>query len=152
MSVRTPDPAEIRPLLTGLIGRRCSPVRKMTFAKAESIADYLAVFVGDDGAPLMLAGGDIAFAHLSGAALALVPLEQAQFAIDSKTNNDDLLENYREILNVVTRAINDQGGDHVRMIPGDAPLPDPLPATSGGHEYTVTIDGYGDGKLFFWTV
>jgi len=110
MSVRTPDPTEIRPLLTA------------------------------------------AFAHLSGAALALVPLETAQSAIDTETDDEDLLENYREILNVVTRAINDQGGAHVRLIPGDSPLPDPLPATSGGHEYSITIEGYGEGKMFFWTV
>lgn len=100
----------------------------------------------------MLAGGDSAFAHLSGAALAMVPAGQAREAVDSETNNDDLLENYREILNVITRAINDQGGAHVRLIPGDVPLPDPLPATSGGHEYNITIDGYGEGKMFFWTV
>lgn len=152
MSVRTPDITEIRPLLTDLIGRECEPSRKITFAKPDSITDFLAVFAGDDDAPLMLAGGDSAFAHLSGAALALVPVEQATEAIESETLNDDLLENYREILNVVTRAINDQGGAHVRLIPDGAPLPDPLPPTSGGHEYTIDIEGYGAGKMFFWTV
>lgn len=152
MPVRTPDPTEIRPLLTALIGRECEPTRKMTFGKPESIAKYLAVFVGDDDAPLMLAGGDSAFAHMSGAALALVPATTAVQAIESGADDGELLENYREVLNVVTRAINDQGGAHVRLIPGDIPLPDPLPATSGGHEYTIKIDGYGEGKMFFWTV
>ncbi len=152
MPVRTPDITEIRPLLTDLIGRECEPTRKITFAKPESVTDYLAVFVGDDDAPLMLAGGDSSFAHLSGAALALVPVAKARDAIDKENNDEDLLENYREILNVVTRAINDQGGSHVRLIPGDSPLPDPLPPTSGGHEYNIAIEGYGEGKMFFWTV
>lgn len=151
MPVRTPDPAEIRPLLTDLIGRQCEPTRKITFAKPESISDYLAVFAGDDDAPLMLAGGDASFAHLAGAALAMAPAETARAAIESGADDEELIENYREILNVVTRAINDQGGDHVRLIPDGSPLPDPLPTTSGGHEYSITIEGYGDGKMYFWT-
>ena len=151
MSVRTPDPTELRPLLTDLIGRECEPTRKITFAKPDTISDYLAVFAGDDDQPMMLAGGDHAFAHLSGAALALVPAERANQAIDDGVNDPEMMENYREILNVVTRAINDQGGSHVRLIPDGRPLPDPLPQTSGGHEYAIEIEGYGAGKMYFWT-
>ncbi len=115
------------------------------------IGEYVTLYVGDDDEPLMLAGGDIAFCSFSGAALALVPKGRAEDAIASGEKDEDLFENYLEIMNVVTRAVNDMGGPHIRLIPGSgaAALAD-LPEPTDGRTLVAKIDNYGEGNLSFW--
>ncbi len=150
MSVRIPETSDLIPLLTALIGKDLSfdsGVDPLTPAEVEQ---HLTLFVGDDDAPLMLAGGDKAFAYFSGAALAMVPKGRAEDAITAREPDEDLLENYFEVMNVVTRVINDQGGDHVRLIPQSSVVLADLPEPAKGSGLDVNMDGYGTGKLSFW--
>lgn len=149
-AVNFPEAAPLKSLLADLLGKDLVFAGDATPPDPQSIGNLLAVYVGKDDAPLMLAGGDKAFAYLSGAALALVPKGRAEDAINGSEVDEDLLENYREILNVVTRAVNDQGRAHVRLVPGSVVDLSALPATVDTKGYTVQIDGYGNGDLFFW--
>lgn len=149
--VNFPEAAQLKPLLSDLIGK------DVTFGGGDaavpdpsSVNDLLAVYVGKDDAPVMLAGGNKAFAYFSGAALALIPKGRAEDAIADSEADEDLLENYREILNVVTRAVNDQGRAHVRLVPGSTADLSQLPPAEDAKGYEVGVDGYGDGNLYFW--
>lgn len=150
MSVRVPDTADLIPLLTGLIGKDLTFQAGVDPLPPAEVEEHLTLFVSDDDAPLMLAGGDKAFAYFAGAALAMVPKGRAADAITARQPDEDLLENYFEVMNVITRAVNDQGGDHVRLIPQSSVVLADLPEPAKGAGLDVTIDGYGTGKLSFW--
>lgn len=150
MPVRIPATNELIPLLTALVGRdltfsaNSEPLPPMEFI------DHLTLFVDDDDLPVMLAGGDAAFAYRSGAALAMVPGGRADEAIETGVADEDLLENYFEVMNVLTRVINDQGSDHVRLIPESSVDLDEMPDPEKGAAMDIEIEGYGIGKLNFW--
>jgi hypothetical protein len=148
--VRFPEQLHLKNLLTDLIGKDVSFAVDVVAPSPTDVAGYLTMFVGDDDAPLMLAAGDIRFAHLAGAALALIPKGRAEDAIAAGDADPDLIENYREVMNVITRAVNDTGGAHVRLIPGSsvdvASLGEPVDASG----LEADVDGYGRGHLYFW--
>ncbi len=150
MSVRIPETAELIPLLTALVGKDLTFEIGVDPLTPDEVEQYLTLFVSDDDSPLMLAGGDKSFAYLSGAALAMVPKGRAEDAITGNEPDEDLLENYFEVMNVVTRAINDQGGDHVRLIPQSSVVLTDLPDPVKGSGIDINLDGYGTGKMSFW--
>lgn len=150
MSVRIPESGELVPLLSALIGRDItfeSGTDPLTPAEVEQ---HLTLFVSDDDEPLMLAGGDKPFAYLSGAALAMLPKGRAEDAIKDREPDEDLLENYFEVMNVLTRVINDQGGTHCRLIPQSSVVLSDLPEPAKGVGIDLDISNYGTGKLSFW--
>ena len=149
-AVTIPEAADLKPLLADLIGKDVSFGQGGDPAEPATIEGQLTLYVGDGGQPFMLAGGDAAFAHLAGAALALVPKARAEDAVASGQPDDDLLENYREIMNVVTRVVNDQGGPHVRLVPGSSVSLSELPTPSAGRCSPTSIENYGDGTLSVW--
>ncbi len=149
-TISYPETGRLKPLLSDLIGKDISFVTDAALPEPSDIVRQLTVYVGDDDTPLMLAGGDMSFAYFAGAALALVPKARAEDAIALNEVDEDLLENYREIMNVVTRAVNDQGGPHVRLVPGSTVDLDALPTPSDGRALGVDIAGYGAGSLAFW--
>lgn len=150
MSVRIPETSGLIPLLSTLLGRDLTFESGIDPLPLADVEDHLTLFVGDDDAPLMLAGGDRAFAYLAGAALAMVPKGRAEDAIRSPQPDEDLLENYFEVMNIVTRVVNDQGGDHVRLIPRSSVILEDLPEPVKGAGLAIEISGYGVGKLSFW--
>ncbi len=149
MSVRIPETAALIPLLSALIGKDLSFEANVEPPTPAEIEENLTLFVSDDDSPMMLAGGDRAFAYLSGAALAMVPKARAEDAI-SGDSDEDLMENYFEVMNVITRAVNDQGGDHVRLIPQASVVLADLPEPAKGAGLNIDIDKYGTGRLSFW--
>lgn len=150
MSVRMPETAGLIPLLTSLLGKSITFVSGVEPLVPSDVEDHLMLFVSDDDAPLMLAGADKAFAYYSGAALGMVPPGPAKEAINSSEKDEDLLENYFEVMNIVTRVVNDQGGDHVRLIPQSSVVLGELPEIVKGAGLDITVEGYGTGKLTFW--
>ncbi len=148
--VEIPEPNQLMPLVSALIGKDLSLEGESTPPEPTALGELLTVFVGDEGEPLMLAGGDPSFAYLSGAALALIPKGRAEDAINGRDADPDLLDNYREIMNVITRVINDAGDAHVRLVPGSSADLDALPEPRSGRGYGIAIDGYGSGTLCFW--
>lgn len=150
MSVRIPAPADLLPLLSALIGRDLKHTINSEPLEPSAVENKLTLFVDDVDDPLMLAGGDDAFAFLSGAALAMLPKVRAEEAIASGVDSDDLMDCYFEVMNVLTRVINDQGGDHVRLIPQSSVVLSDLPDPVKGTGLDIEIDGYGTGRISFW--
>lgn len=150
--VTIPDTADFVPLLSALIGKDLVVGGGDNAGDPAAISEFLMAFVDDEERPVMLAGGDAALAYFAGAALALLPKGRAEDAIASNERDDDLYENYFEIMNVLTRAVNDAGGPHVRLVPGSSVDPGAIPAATSGRTFDVTVDGYGAGALSFWLV
>ncbi len=148
--VTIPEANTLVPMVSALIGKDIFVRGEDSGPEPASIAQFLTVFVGDEGEPLILAGGDASFAYYAGAALALIPKGRAEDAIGGAEPDPDLVENYREIMNVLTRVVNDQGGPHVRLVPGSTADLAELPEPKSGRAYSLEVDGYGTGNLCFW--
>lgn len=146
-----PEPGDLIPLLQGLIGRDVI-VRPCDDLDFSACVNRGANYLDDADTVRVVVGADLAFASFSGAALAMIPRSRAEDAIKSGTDDPDLLEIYGEVLNVLSRPINDSNDSHVRLVPGTVGESQELgsaPATAG---FFVSIDNYGDGKLGFWRI
>lgn len=148
MSTRTlPSPAQLKPLLSNLLGKDVTIAAGGAFAP-DSL-DF-AAYVGDDNSVCYVVGSSKEFSAYSGAALAMLPPGRANEAI--KDGGDDMLAMaYQEVLNVLTRAINDLGGVHVRLPVGEKYDVPELSAANAA-TYTISVSGYGEGVLAFWIV
>ncbi|MFQ5556489.1 MAG: hypothetical protein ACE5GB_03130 [Acidimicrobiales bacterium] len=148
-TVTMPDTRELVPMLGGLIGRDLE-ITATALADPTEHVDRTAPYVDDDDRPVVHAGADLAFAMYAGAALAMIPKARAEDAIRSGTADEDLMEIYWEVLNVLTRIINSANEVHVRLVPGGHSTAEDLSSDRGGISFTVDIDGYGSGTLSFW--
>lgn len=97
-------------------------------------------------------GSDLSFAHRSGAALAMIPVGVAEDA--GNDPDEDLLENYREVANMVSRAVNEVASCRVRLDPG-LPMDDGerqgIVESGEALQMAVEIAGYGSGALAIWS-
>ncbi len=148
MSTRLlPIPSQLRPILLSLLGKEVTITPGVAVDPSLMRLDN---YVGDDNTVHYVVGASKEFAAYSGAALAMLPAGRAQDAI--KSGDDDMLEMaYHEVLNVLSRAINDMGGAHVRLPVGEhfeTPALDP----AHGQGYSVEIAGYGTGLMGIWGV
>jgi hypothetical protein len=141
-----PEARDVRNLLEGLLGKDC----KVSTTDGPYAAPHEATLCGlvdDENTLLFALGTDLLLAHLLGAAVALIPAGRAK---DAKTPDEDLLANYREVANVLSRTVNERAESRVRIDPGlphdPATLAALLTGTSVGG-YTVEIAGYGTGLL-----
>ena len=142
-----PAPVQLRRLLTSLLGKDVTITRGARF---DLDALRFDPYVGDDNVVRYVVGSSKEFAAFSGAALAMLPSGRAEAAINQ--GGDEMLDMaYYEVLNVLTRAINDLGGMHVRLPVGeDTVTPELSPDASAA--FTASIADYGDGSLMFWAL
>jgi hypothetical protein len=141
-----PEAREVRDLLEGLLGRDC----KVTTTDAASATPHEATLCGlvdDENTLRFVLGTDLLLAHLLGASVALIPAGRAK---DATGPDDDLLANYHEVANVLSRTVNERAGARVRIDPGMQHEPGALAAVVAGGpvgRYAVEVAGYGAGVL-----
>lgn len=149
--VAFPPSAALTPFLRDLLGTDII----LTPAEAPSPEDpavfpHLTFFLDDENYIAMKAAGDLAFAAYAGAALAMIPVGRAEESVKAGSLEEDIDECYREVMNVLTRTVNENSGKHVRLVPGMRPTPEQLVAVSSAIAYDVDIARYGTGRLCFW--
>lgn len=104
--------------------------------------------VNDDDALVAVIASDLAFAHRSGAALALMPAPMVATVGDEP--DEDLVENYIEVANVLSRLVNEASRARVRIDPGLKVPPEQMQAlvsACGCTAFHVDIEGYGAGDM-----
>ena len=97
---------------------------------------------------------DGALAVRAGAALCMVPANVAEESVKRDEMPDHLVENFREIVNILARLLNSSRTAHLRLADVH-PLPGELPAGVSSlrdrpefrRDFAVHIDGYGQGRL-----
>ena len=146
-----PPSAALTPFLRDLLGTEVS----LTTTAAPSPDDgavmpHLTFFLDDENYIVMKAAGDLPFVAYAGCALAMIPAGRANETITSGELEDDIDDCYREIMNVLTRTVNENSSKHVRLVPGMRPTPDQLVTVTASVAYDVTIERYGTGRLCFW--
>lgn len=141
----------LRRTLADLLGRpvelKASPGAMKTITKGV-IAEYARA----DGTAVGLYVVDLPFAAYAGAALSMVPVGVASESIRAGKLEPNLMENAREVFNILGSQLNAPGFPHcslktVHAIPG--PLPPTVTAIVAKPlarlELAVTIGGYGAG-------
>lgn len=150
MATITISDNEVQSILAGLLGRTVtvSPVDD-AIRPHSSTARGL---VTDDNELVAVIATDLRFAHRSAAALAMMPA--ALVAEEAEDPDDDLLEIYQEVANVLSRLANEALPSRVRLDPNmDHPLQKMQKIVVEGEIMSAVeaeIEDYGVGRLGLW--
>jgi hypothetical protein len=149
-TTRAQIPAAIGGALKTLLGR---PVAVTPIAPPNPpfVGAY---FARDDGSVAVLALADFPLVCFTGASLALVPPAVAIDGAKEATPPEGLLENYAEIMNVITGVLHGPNEPHLRYRECIAP-PNDVPKSvaavalrpAARLDLQIAIQGYGAGKL-----
>ena len=152
MRCAVPVRASVRDLLTDLLGRKVSVSDADPFVLSEERRAILATYRDDEGAMAAATVCDLRLAALAGAAIGMVPAEEAQ--LDDEGLGEELGELFHEVVNVFARLLNGPTTPHVALrdvypVPGGvAPdVADLVLQPSTRTDYRVEIEGYGSGTM-----
>ncbi|MEM1332257.1 MAG: hypothetical protein AAGG08_02265 [Actinomycetota bacterium] len=139
------DTPELARLLKQLLGRDVKVSKGSIFASHPLTRCGL---VDNDDRLVGVISSDLAFAHISGASLAMIPAGVVEDAGDEPV--DSWLEFYREVANVLSRTVNEASPQRVRLDPGiqhAAEALEQIEAGGGLLAAEVEVAGYGTGRL-----
>ncbi|HEY9555715.1 MAG TPA: hypothetical protein VIR58_03210 [Acidimicrobiales bacterium] len=149
-----PIQEDIRDLLVDLLGRPVVIDKVEGRDLTEDPPALIAEFSTDDGEPGVLCAMDAPFTLRCGAALAMVPLPVVEEALRRDELPESLVENVREVANILARLLNSPSTPHLRLhalhqLPTE--LTPAVEALLGSPEFrrdfALTIEGYGNGRL-----
>lgn len=155
MTVPIPVRASVRDLLRDLLQRPVTVTEGTAQTLDPGRPAHAAVFSYDAGAAAAVCVCDAALAGGAGAAIAMLPAEDAAAVQRGEGPLEgDLLEFFREVVNVFGKLLNSPTTPHV-LLRDLHPLPGAVPAdvaqvvTGPGArvDYAVAIEGYGQGTL-----
>ena len=150
-----PVRASVRDLLTDLLGCKATVERVEPQQLDGGDIAYASSYVCDDDTVAAACVCDHELAAAAGAAIGMVPADEAAEERDKGVLEGDLEEFFHEVVNVFAKLLNSPTTPHVRLqtvypMPGEIPVDlaevvkNPLERT----DYRVTIDGYGTGRMW----
>ncbi len=159
MSARCPLPARasFRDLLRDLVGQQVTVRPGPPLALREDRPSYLAGYRFDAGGAAAMAVADLTLAAAAGAAIGMMPPKETLAEVEEAgALEGDMLEFFHEVVNVAARLLNSPTTPHVVLrsldpVPGEIAedLAAMATAPSVRHDWSVTIEGYGEGRLVF---
>ncbi|MFP4311645.1 MAG: hypothetical protein ACLFS9_06640 [Nitriliruptoraceae bacterium] len=157
MSARCPLPARasFRDLLRDLVGQSVTVRPGSPLTLTPDRPSYLAGYRFDAGEAAAMAVADLTLAAAAGAAIGMMPPQETLAEVEESGGLEgDLLEFFHEVVNVAARLLNSPSTPHVALksldpVPGEVAedLAEMATTPSVRHDWTVTIEGYGEGKL-----
>lgn len=157
MSARCPLPARasFRDLLRDLVGQPVTVRPGVPLTLVEARPSYLAGYRFDDGAVAALVVADLELSTAASAAIGMMPVRESQEAVAESGGLDgDLYDFFHEVVNVAAKLLNSPSTPHVVLrsldaVPGEVPEDIAALATTPSvrHDWTVAIDGYGEGRV-----
>lgn len=102
---------------------------------------------------------ELYFAAVAGAALVLAPATILPEVEQNQTLPDNLLENYQEVVNILTGQLNTPSTPHLKLVhtfehpTHEMPKEvwDVIERPSSRRDFDVTVEGYGGGKISILT-
>ncbi len=149
-----PSPTAVAGVLSDLLGRQADVRKGKPVAISPRTPAIVGVYHRDDGALAVACVADLSLAAHAGASLALIPAGVAAESVRRGKLEDDLLENFREVLNVAASLLNLPGEPHVLFREAHV-TPPALPKELGALvakpaarlDLEVQVQGYGGGSL-----
>ncbi len=146
----------IRDLVGDLLSKGCAVDKNgepLPFGPDDPVV--LAEYIDEDGDVAGLAMADLSFACRSGSALVMMPPAVAEEALAAGQLDGDMLDCFREVVNVLTRLMNSAESPHVKLnavYQGGQLLPGEVRTMIRGdaarrRDYVVSIEEYGEGRL-----
>jgi hypothetical protein len=144
----------VRNLLSDLLGREVAVTPAQPVVTADLPTTVLAVYVDETLHMTGVIGLDLPLAAFASAALGLVPASGAEDCVKEKSLSPMLVDNVKELCNVLTSLLSRGGHTRHRLhrvyVPGDE-----LPADAAAQllaigqrlDLTVDIPRYGDGHF-----
>jgi hypothetical protein len=151
-AVPLPDAVQIKELLGFLFDGLTVKAATAKLDASAASANFVAVYVTDDGMPRALCACDLSFAANGGAALSMLPPTAAKDAIKAKELTSTMRDNLREVMNICTRLVLKDGSPHLRLqevFPAKQ-VPAPAAAITGSKtrvDFEVGLGKYGSGAL-----
>lgn len=146
--------ASVRDLLTDLLSCSTKVVDGTPQSLAAERPSLLAVYRRDDGSPAAAIVSDQDFALRAGAAIGSVSLDEVAPHDPMVGPQEDVLEGFHEVANVLARLLNGPTSPHVVLgellrIPGELPHEVAALVLQPGQrcDYRVNLAGYGDGRI-----
>jgi len=149
---RLPIPEDLGSFLTDLLGQPASVTKSKEINFSNGEHNFVTGRYVDDKNRLRCACvADVPLAATAAAALALIPRATADSAITLGALDENLLENYHEVVNILSKFLNGPTVPHVRLAELVEGVPDDLGAlltgTTRRRDYDVTVVGYPGGHL-----
>lgn len=150
-----PTAVAVRELLEGMLGRDVeTTIGSGAVNPAQAPGAVVGIYTDDQMSLRALLILDLSLAAHGGAAIALIPVAQAQAAAEEGVLPDALYENIAEVLNVAASLFNADGAPHVKLYqafrPGEA-LPADVQkwvlAFVRRLDMTMDVSGYGEGRI-----
>ncbi len=144
----------IRDVISDLLGKGVAVDKTSPLELEENDFAVVSHLISDDGRLAAVLVADLALVANLGAALTLVPVIVAQESVKkNRLEEEMLLENYGEIVNVMSRLFNTASTPHVRYVstimiaeisPEIAALRESYAAR---RTFAIKVEGYGEGRL-----
>lgn len=158
MGAEIPIPIQesVRDLLRDLLGTGIAVDKTdpLVFDDEENVMGVVAQYIDDNDVMAAMCVADHKFVCYSGAALSMVPAAAANDSIRRNEMPENLLDNYSEVVNIMSRLLNSSTSIHLRLgkvhvVPGDLPqeVQDAMSNPSLRRDYVVTMTGYGSGRV-----
>jgi hypothetical protein len=148
-------PAEaIEDLIAGMVASSVTVRRPRVPVELGDGPAFVAEYVSDEGALAVLCIADHRVANAVGGVMTDIPAQVINDAIEQWKLDDGCAENFREILNVLTRCFNSDDTPHLRLgdvhrLPGA--LPDAAEALrsrpAGRRDLQVSVESHPSGSL-----
>jgi hypothetical protein len=146
-----PTREAVRKLLADLFARRVSMERA---AAASHEHAYVADLITDEDALFAICAMDLPLSAYMGSALCQISVGVARDSLRQGKLPENLQENLREVINILSSAFNGEGMTHLRLRDMYAAgtqqfeeVTGHLSQAAARYNLNVSIDGYGDGKL-----
>jgi hypothetical protein len=146
----------LRETLAMMLGREVTVTSAGEVPPEGAIPVAVGAYVDDQDELRACAWVDLPLGAAMGAALSMVPREQADGCLESGTLPEDFQGNLQETLTMAAALLNDQGAAQLHLVPLELletglsqRVLDLLADPRAGGYYAVGIDEYGDGLLSF---
>jgi hypothetical protein len=146
----------IQKLFAGLLGRQVIVAPSKPVVVLGSQPWVVGVYQDDDEGLAALALADVSLANYAGAALSLLPVNLAREATREGRVEAEMLDNFREILNVGASLFPEAGGAHVRIVDAiveasavNAVMTRLIRKPKSRVDALVDVEHYGKGRLSF---
>ena len=146
----------VAPLLGSVLAKQITVKPSSASVLPPNATAVVALYVDDQGSPVCFCAADLSLAANAGAALALYPAQAATDCIRTAKLDSELLENFREVLNICARLFDSALGQHVslrsvylglkQMPPNEMALFTSV-SPNFKSSFEVSIAGYGGGRL-----
>jgi hypothetical protein len=141
-------------VLGDLMGRGVTLARAATAELGAGQPAALAEYRDDEGALGVVCVADLRLTNALGAALTMVSPALVEDAIAKQTIDQPTIDNFREVVNVMTNLFNTDCTPHLKFrdvhaVPAELPVETAqlLAAPKGRRDFDVTVDDYGTGTL-----